>query len=173
MAASHFSEPQINIASQLWVLLLTVHVAAQMTLLNCYLQIASGVIYVETRAHVLSLLWSGIHSWIHRTWRGRNILLFDFFYLLRLFMLPCFNDFLENIFPENESRDYFCQAGQWVDISPRVSVRWAASADDDDVYLAGISKHSTLPLVGSSISHLSSVFALWHNCFFIFSVVGQ
>lgn len=62
MAASHFSEPQINIASQLWVLLLTVHVAAQVTLLNSYLQIASGVIYVETRAHVLSLLWSGIHS---------------------------------------------------------------------------------------------------------------
>ena len=96
-------------------------------------------------------------------------------------MLPCFNDFLENIFPEHESSDYFCQAGQWVEKSPRVSVRWAASAAaaaaaaaaDDDVYLAGISKHSTLPWVGSSNSHLSSVFALWHNHFFIFDVVGQ
>lgn len=48
MAMSHFSEPGTNIVSQQWVLLSAVHVAAQMKQLNCYLQIASNVIYVLT-----------------------------------------------------------------------------------------------------------------------------
>lgn len=43
MAVSHFCELYVNIASQPWVLLSTVHVAAQMKLLNCYLRVASGV----------------------------------------------------------------------------------------------------------------------------------
>ncbi len=69
----------------------------------------------------------------------------------------------------------FCQTGQGVEISPRVSVRLAAAAaaaaddddddddDDDGVYLAGfagIPKHSTLPSVGSSNTHMLFMFGL-------------
>lgn len=52
MAMSHFYEPKVNIASPPWVLLSTVHVAAQIKLLNCYLQVASGVWFIYRRVQM-------------------------------------------------------------------------------------------------------------------------
>ncbi len=46
MAASHFSEPIVNIVSQPRVSFSTIHVAAQVKLSSCYLQIASVVVYI-------------------------------------------------------------------------------------------------------------------------------
>lgn len=95
-------------------------------------------------------------------------------------MLLCFKVSLKVFFLRMTS---FCQAGQGVEISPRVSVRLAtaasaAAAAADDVYLAalaGISKHSTLPSVGSSNTHILFMFrlyALWHNYMFIFVMMN-
>lgn len=146
MANGHFYEPEVNIASPPWVLLSTVHVAAQIKLLNCYLLVASGVWFIYRRVQMFCPIF--LFFCLESTFTVVCLLLFDPLSVLRLCMSTCFEDSLKVFSLSIRVRIvlYFRQAGQWVEISPRVSVWLAAVAAADDVYLAGsagISKNST------------------------------
>lgn len=105
MAASHFSEPILNIVSQPRVSLSTVHVAAQVKLLNCYLQIVLWFMCRHVHVYFLCSLvpsLSEVHFYPHILAVKEGDLWT--FVSIEVIYVAMFQDFLESIFPENDFR---------------------------------------------------------------------
>lgn len=138
VAVSHFSELWVNIASRPRLLRFTVHVAARMKVVPVHL-------IVRWFVNVLSLIFGSFFRWeiqFYPTVSEFVVCLFVHFICHHCVI------FLKGLHLKMRVRivSCSCQAGQWVYISPKVTVCFATTDghDDDNVCLVGISEHGDL-----------------------------
>lgn len=138
VAVSHFSELWVNIASQPWLLRFTVHVAAQMKVVPVLFVVRW---FVNVLSSSLGLFCREIQ--FHPIVSEFVVCRFVPFYLCHHCVI---------FFKESHLKmrvrivSCSCRAGQWVYISPKVTVCFATTDghNDDNVCLVGISEHGAL-----------------------------